>query len=674
LILERYRHRENPVSRDTWFEPGRLPEESYPPAEKLETETLVMKSSYLILVAGAALGTFVVSAFAQNPSSVPSPADSDSETVVVTASKIPQKLASVGSAITALPGTDLERSQIRRIQDALILAPGTAIVPNGQSGAISSLLLRGTNPNQTQVVVDGVRISDANISADVFLGGEFSGLLQQVEVLRGPQSALYGGEAIGGVVNILSPRGRGTPVTTVNALTGSFDTFGSQLSSSGEVGQLGYSLFTGWGLTANDRPHNDFSNFQYATRLDVPLSEFTSVGLTFRGAERSYQSPGSIYENDLDNIEEEEFLLTTAFIDHKLSERWNTRFLTAWMEQDLGFIAPPFPESIIDHRKLTLDWRNTINWNDSLVTLIGANYESRGMDNTGYGVVSETDSLISAYIEQTLTVAERLSLTGGGRWEHYSSFGEAITWRGTAAYNFPETGTTLRASAGTGFRAPSFFELYAMDSVFQGNPNLTPEESFGWDAGVSQEIGKVGTLALTWFENDLTDLIVTDFTTAPLSVINLEGATTSGVEAEFSGAFAETVHYRLAYTYLQAEDASTGETLIRRPKHTLGFDVNTMIGDRLTLGLGGQLVEDRLDVDAVTYLTIPGDSYFIGRVYGAFQVNDNIQTHLSVENVADEEYDVIAGFSGARARRVWRGEDQLLNGARTLLSADRTPP
>jgi outer membrane cobalamin receptor len=605
-----------------------------------------MKHNYSILVAGAAWGALVVSSFAQNPSSEqPTPAPS-LEPVVVQATKIPQELEGVGSAVTVLSREDLDRSQTRRLEDAFRFVPGAVLVPSGQTGAISSPILRGANPNQTQIVVDGIRISDANISPDIFLGGEQIGLLQTIEVLRGPQGALYGGEAIGGVIHIVAPRGSGAPVSTFDVLAGSFGTFGAQLTSAGEIQSLSYSLSTGWNTTANDRPHNDFANLFQAVRIDLPLSESTTVGFTYRGADRSYQSPGTIFDNDTDNIEEEEFLLLTAYIDHQFSERWNSKLVTGRLQQDLGFIAPPWPESIVDHRKLAFDWRNTFTWNDSLTTLIGTGYETRDMTNTGYGSVTASDSLVSLYADQVLSLGERLSLTGGGRWESYRTIGEALTWRGTAAYHIEESGTTFRSSVGTGFRAPSFFELYARDAFFTGNPGLTPEESLGWDAGIAQEIGDAGTLSLTWFDNDISDLIVTDFAAAPLSVINLESATTTGVEAEFAGSWQDRVHYRLAYTYLQAEDADTGETLLRRPKHTLGFDVNTLIADRLTVGVGGQLIEDRLDIDPVSFLPVTGDSYFLGRAYGALQITEDIQAHLSVENVLDEEYEVIAGFPG----------------------------
>jgi outer membrane cobalamin receptor len=598
-----------------------------------------MQTIFSLFVTGVALGSLLTSAFGQSP-------PPSLEPVVVSAGKIPQKPESVGSSVSLLPREELDKTQTRRLQDAFRLVPGTVIVPSGQTGATAAPILRGANPNQTQIVVDGVRISDANIYPDVFLGGEDLGLVQSIEVLRGPQGALYGGEAIGGVIQVIAPRGSGSPQSSIDFLAGSFGTFGSRLSGSGSLESFDYSLSAGWSQTANDRPHNDFANLFQAVRLDFPLDASTTAGFTFRNSQRSYQSPGSILENDPDNAEEEEFLLITGYIDARMTNRWSSKLIAGRLQQDLGFIAPPAPASIVDHRKLVLDWRNTLTWNDHLTTLIGSGYEVRDMLNTGYGSVSASDALVSLYTDQTFSPVEPITLTAGGRWERYRSIGDALTWRTTAAWHLEKTGTTFRTSAGSGFRAPSFFELYANDPFFRGNPGLQPEESLGWDAGFSSKIGDCGTLTLTWFDNDISGLIVTDFAATPLSVLNLQSATNTGVEADFSGDWQDRLFYRIAYTYLQAEDADSGARLLRRPKHALGFDVHAPFGNRLTLGLGGQLIADRLDIDPASYQTIPGDSYFLGRAYASLRVTERCEAQVSVENLFDEPYDVIAGFPG----------------------------
>lgn len=596
---------------------------------------------------GASLILGIVTARAQEPEATTAPVIPDlPETVIlVSPTKFPLGPEDVGSAITVITGTEIEVRQIRSFQDAIKLSPGVVIAPTGQPGAVSSVFLRGTNSNQTQFVVDGIRVNDSNIASNLFLGGEMAHHVGQIEVLRGPQSALYGGEAIGGVISLISPRGTGDPSAQFDVLAGSFGTFGSQLSGQGADGRVAYSFSTGYETTQNDRVNNDFDQLYYATRWDFAITDQTAIGLTVRGSDRTFGSPGSIYENDLDNIDRESFLLLTSYLDHQVTETWNSHLIAGYLYQDYDSNFPPF-ETNIENEKLALDWRNTLSWQGGHTTLLGIGYENTSVSNNGFGAIDESDSLFALYAQQMLQVTKALSLTGGGRWEQYDSFGEAITWRGAAAYNIEQTGTTFRASAGTGFRAPSFFELYAQNAFFIGNPDLDPEESFGWDAGVEQKVADLGSVAVTYFQNDLSDLIVSDFSIFPSSVINLEDASTSGVEVEWRGDLADRVFYQLAYTYLEADNETQNIRLLRRPSHTFGFDLHTRVTDRLTLGVGGYLIQDRLDVDAFTFATIVGDDYFLGRIYGNLNLMENVDVHLRVENAFDEEYDEVNGYPG----------------------------
>jgi vitamin B12 transporter len=606
-----------------------------------------MKSILIHSLAGAALAaTTCGPAQAQNPSS-PNPTPS-LEPQVVTATRFPLPPEQVGHAVTSFRTEELETSRLIRAEDVfrLGLVPGAAFATSGQTGSLSSLFLRGTNRNQTQFLVDGVRINDANLVPDFFLGGETLANVGGIEILRGPQSGLYGGEAIGGVVNVLTARGTGAPASAFEATAGSFGTFGTRFSSAGALDGFTYSLGAGWNVTANDRPHNDFESLTHAGRFDVPLGEATSLGFTFRSAQRSFQSPGSTAENDPDNREEEEFLLFTAFLEHQFNEVWNTRLLGGWLDQDLGFRFPPSGSSITDQRKANADWRHTLAWSDRLVTLAGIAHEQSAVRNTGFGAIDDADSITALYFQQTVRPWEPLTLTGNARWERYDTFGDAFTWRGSAAHRLAATATTLRASAGTGFRAPSFFELYARDAFFVGNPALRPEESFGWDAGLTQDVASLGQLSLTWFANELTDLVTTDFAAFPATVTNLASANTSGAEAEFAGRAGERLHYRLAYTYLHAADGLTGARLLRRPRHTLGVDTHAAVSDRLTLGAGLTLIHDRLDIDPVTFSTIRGSEHALVRLYGRYRIHERVETHLTVENALDERYDEIAGFPG----------------------------
>ncbi len=614
-----------------------------------------MNITKLIRTSGAALlavSTATV-ALAQSPeTSIPadqaiSPeASFELETMVVTPTKFPLPQTEVGSAITIIPGSKLEASQIRSFEDALKFAPGVTFATSGQKGSNSSVFLRGVNSNQTQFLVDGVRINDSNILSQPFTGAAAAHGLSSIEVLRGPQSALYGGEAIGGVISLSTERGSGTPVSQIEAMTGSFGTFGTQFSSSGELGTTAYSLSLGYDETANDRPNNDFENFYYAGRIDQPLSEATTFGFTFRGAEREFGSPGSVFDQDPDNLDRDSFLLLTSYLDHQFNDQLSTRLVAGFLDQQVDFEFPPTGSSTIDNEKIILDWRNTLEWGGGHTSLLGVGFEDTAVSNTGFGGVDDSEQLFSLYFQQQLQLTKALSVTGGVRWEDYDSFGDTVNYRGAGAYHLEETGTTFRASVGTGFRAPSFFELYATSPFFVGNPELDPEESLGWDVGVEQQIAELGTIAVTWFDNQLDDLISTSFAGPVSSVENLEEASTSGLEVAWAGSLLNQINYQLAYTYLEATNDASGDRLVRRPTHTLGFDLNTQLCDRFTVGMGGYWLNDRLDIDATTFETITGDDYFIARFYTNLAVNEDLDVFFRVENAFDEDYEEISGFPG----------------------------
>jgi vitamin B12 transporter len=605
------------------------------------------KTKYSILTGAFTALAFISPANAQNTET-----DAETptlETYVVTPTRFPAEPNEIGNAITVIPGTELEARQIKRVEDALRHAPGVIFATTGQSGSATAVQVRGVNSNQTQVVVDGIRVNDANISSQTFLGGARAHHLQRIEVLRGPQSALYGGEAIGGVINILTPRGSGEPTTAFDVTGGSFSTLQTNVSNSGEDGPLAWSFSAGHDATENDRANNEFTNSYWAGRIDYALSESASLGFTFRGADREYGSAGSIFDNDPNNTDEDLFLLFTTFIDYEISDRLSGHFVAGYFDQRLKFLTPPdtAQNSQIDNEKWVLDSRHTYEWDGGHTSLLGFGYEDSSVSNVGgFGNQIDSDSLFSVYSQQQQQLAESLSATGGVRWEEYDSFGDALTWRGAAAYELEATGTTFRASVGSGFRAPSFFELFASSAFFAGNPNLDPEESLGWDVGIEQKIGDVGVIAVTYFENDLTDLIVTDFSGPILSVANAAEAETSGFELEFAGELPKGVHYSLAYTFLDADNLTTGTRLLRRPRHTVAFDVHTTFGEKLTIGAGAYWLDDRLDLDPAVFTTIPGDDYIVARFYGNLKISERLDLHVRIENAFDEEYDEVAGFPG----------------------------
>jgi vitamin B12 transporter len=242
---------------------------------------------------------------------------------------------------------------------------------------------------------------------------------------------------------------------------------------------------------------------------------------------------------------------------------------------------------------------------------------------------------------------ENVYLTAGLRSDDFDTFGRATTGRATAAWLIAQQRVKLRASYGTGFRAPSFLDLYGQSSFYVGNPNLAPEKARGWDAGVDYYLAQNrGTLSATWFDTHLTNLITFDFAAFPSTVQNVERARTRGVE--LSGKFklpsASATEARFAYTYLEADNLSQNSRLLRRPRHSGSADVWHDFGSGFSAGAGVVFVAQREDVDAATFDRIDGENYTVARIYAAWQVTPTLAVKARVENLFDEQYSEVHGY------------------------------
>jgi vitamin B12 transporter len=544
------------------------------------------------------------------------------ETVVV-ANRAETPVEQIGSSVTVLDVETLEDDGILTLEDALRRSPGVfSESTGGQRGSVSSLFLRGTNTRQSHLQVDGVRLSDSTVISGNFLGSALLGGAESIEILRGPQSALYGGEAIGGVVAIRSARGAGDPSTRIGVEAGSFRSMRVAVTSQGETGKLAYTLHAGWEQTDNDARGGaelDHRQTSYAMRLDHAVSEAVAVGMTLRGGDARYiDSFGG--ENLTD------YTLASLFAEVTVNPCWTTRLILGgyWEAYDNN---SSFGNYATDAEKLSVTWENEYQHHDRQLTSFGAIVEHTDYeqdfafpgDRNQYGF----------YANHVWEVIGGLTLTGGGRWEDYDDYGDEFTWRTAVAYELARTGTVFRASFGTAFRTPSILELNG--GAFEpGNPLLGPEKSEGWDLGLEQRVGEDLVVGVTWFENEIENLIVDPFG-APGT--NLPGkGNANGLELSVAGqARGGAIRYGLAYTYLQ-------RSIQGQPDHVLDGRVRWDATDRLSLGAGISYVGERtLGADAL-------DDYFLARIHGDYRVSEALSLALRVENAFDQEY---AHFSAA---------------------------
>lgn len=566
---------------------------------------------------------------------------------VTTATRTPAESRTLGSVVDSFSAADLARRQVNSLAAALGATAGLPLFASGASGAVASLFLRGSNSNQTLFLVDGLRLNDPNTDYAVFLGGSCVSACDSLEIAHGPQSTLYGGEAVGGVVSLRAQRGAGAPSGQVAVEAGSFGTVQGMVDAQGERGAAAWNFSLQGGHTDNERPNNFFDSANATLRFDRKLSERVTVGATARWFHGVYGDPGDRYTNDPDNREREDNVLATAFVDANLADAWTARVVLGG--QDRRFVSEnpragrPTQITLVKNRRGVLDAQTTYTGAERHRLTAGLTAEANHTRNTGFGDINRRQGLLAVFAQDEFAPVDDVHLTAGLRSDDFDTFGRATTGRVTAAWLLAQRSLKLRASFGTAFRSPSFLDLYGQSAFYAGNPNLHPETARGWDAGADYYFpSQRGSLSATWFNTDFTDLIAG--TPNFRSVENIQRARTRGLELSAQVALPGSVAVRLSYTYLEADNLTTRTRLLRRPRQTGSVDVSRDFAPGLSVGTGLAWVVHRRDVDARTFAQIDAADYSVVRFYGAWSATPRLTLKVRLENLLDKKFEPVNGY------------------------------
>ncbi|WP_414664457.1 TonB-dependent receptor plug domain-containing protein [Horticoccus sp. 23ND18S-11] len=566
---------------------------------------------------------------------------------VTTATRTAADPKTVGSVVDVLSAAEMARRQVTTLNGALGGNAGTPLFASGAMGATTSLFLRGANSNQTLFLVDGLRLNDPNTDYAVFLGGSCVSACDSLEIAHGPQSTLYGGEAIGGVVSLRAERGSGPAGGRTSFEAGSFGTVQGALHAQGERGATAWNFSGQGGHTDNERDNNAFDSANVTLRLDRTVSERIAIGGTLRWFHGVYGDPGDRYTNDPDNQSRESNLLTTAFATVTLAPDWSAHVLLGG--QDRRFVSEnpragrATQVTVVKNRRGVLDAQTSYRGVERHRLTAGLTAEANHTRNTGFGDINRKQTLLALFAQDEMTLAHGVALTAGLRNDDFDTFGRATTGRATAAWLTANRALKLRSSYGTAFRSPSFLDLYGQSAFYVGNPNLRPERARGWDAGADYYFAqRRGTLSATWFETDFTNLIAS--TPSFRSVENIQRARTRGAEVSATASLRPALELRANYTYLEAQNLTAGTRLLRRPRHRVGADLRHDFGRGVTGGIGASFVAQREDVHARTFRTVDGEDYSVVRVYGAWRIAPRLTLKARLENLLDESFEEVNGY------------------------------
>ena len=561
--------------------------------------------------------------------------------VVVSATRTGQDPAYLPVSVTALSLPALDETQVPDLRTALAETPGIAVVNSGAVGGQSSVFMRGANSDLTLFVVDGVRLNTSNTSYANFLGGADLAGLDRIEVLRGPQSTLYGSSAMGGVIMLETAHGCGQASGSISAFWGSFASMGAEAAVSGGTSTEDYSLAVSHEQTNNDRPYNAYKDWNYSTRLEDQVTPWLLVGTTLRGLDGHYEEPGPLNNPYPPGDVQTSTDLATVYAEAHAGNEFRSRLTLAWYQDSYTYTdGTSYDFYYARNTRDILDWQNTWEASKWAELVAGINAEHSYYSASGM----TTDRSLAEYFSSTLHPVSEVEVTAGLRHDHFDIAGDATTWRTGVAY-VPIKNTKLRATYGTGFNAPTPEDRSGLLPYQLPNPDVRPEKSRGWDAGIDETlIDSRLTLSATYFENRFRDLLeyeIEDPVTYAGEVVNVDRATTRGVELAANAKLCAAATARIGYTYLDAKDDVSETRLIRRPRHALDGGIDTQITKQWTVGAGAHLVADRLDG---MYGPTSFGGYTTFRLYSSYALRPNLILKVRAENVLNRSYQEVAGY------------------------------
>ena len=623
---------------------------------------------------------------APTPDIAGSVAATTTEQVVVTANRSATPVDQVGQQATVLTLPQIQLDQETSVADLLARTPGVVLTRNGGPGEATSLSIRGADTDQTVMLIDGVKVNDPSSTGT---GYDFSNLItgdvSRIEVLRGPQSTLYGSEAIGGVVNYITASPTRPLQGDVQAEGGSYGTAYVRGGVGGKDGPATFRLGAYYNSTdsvsAFDRAFGGQEDdgfhtagasgrFTYDLTPDVQFDErayYTWSRNEFDG----FDTPSFTFGDDAEFGRTQQVVDYTGLNISTLGGRLKNRIAYEYNELDrrnedqtTGLNKATFDGL---GRVQTFDYEGTFAIAPQYTLVFGAQDErssfstdSPAFDPTPLPPPTKANvSIASGYGQVTGRVLPNLTLTGGVRYDAHSTFGDHVTGQASAAY-VVVPGTILRASFGQGFKAPSLYQLYSP----YGSLSLRPEEADGWDAGVEQHVfGDRLVVQATYFGRDTRNLIQfapTD--TYPYGAYqNVAKTQAEGAELQLDWRATPALDITANYTFDDDEDRSPGSPthgrqLIRQPKNTANLAATYVWPVKLSTSVAVRYAGNSFDTDQDTGEPVVVQTYTLVDLRASYPLREHLELYGRVENLADKRYETTyrfgtlgrAGYAGVR--------------------------
>ncbi len=595
--------------------------------------------------------------------------------VVVSATRTATPSLEVASSISVIDSSEIANKNTFNVADLLKDQYGVYIAQQGGPGTLESIFLRGGNSSHTLVLIDGIEMNMPNDPSNTF---DFSNLttdnIERIEILRGPQSILYGSDALAGVINIITKKGYGKPKTFLSLEGGSYGTIKGLGGLNGSIKLFNYSLtfskyktagFSAaskkYGNTEKDGTDNENFSSQFGFNLHKNFN--LNVYYRYNNANTDYDQHGGMFGDDptyIYKLDESAFRtegdlsLLGGLINSKLGFSYFRNVRKYSFDSTLN--NPFGSTSFYDGRKIKFDMQNNLNLSENFKFILGLETEQEKAYTEYYYFTSSyfygnilpfSSSRTSAvYLENQFKFLNAIFGTVGIRYDHHQRFGSKITYRIAPAYIIWQTGTKLKATLGTGFKAPSLTFLF--DPAY-GNPDLKPEQSTGWDAGFEQFVNNYLSFGITYFNNSFRNLFTYG---ANFKEVNLDKALTDGLEFFVDIHPIEKLKLKANYTYTKAVDKSENspdynEALLRRPMHkidlSINYDFSSDINTNIDLIYVGKR-DDKIFTGNSSQRT-KLSPYTLINLSVSYKLFDYIRLNGRIENLLDKYYEEVYGYA-----------------------------
>ena len=609
--------------------------------------------------------------------------------IVVTATRLETPERKVGSSLAVITGDELVRTGKAFVLDALEAVLGLSTVRNGGTGAAASVSVRGANSEHTLFLLDGLELNDPiNPSRSYDVSHLPLTQVDRIEILRGPQGLLYGSDALGGVINIITRPGNGRPRLMLGSSADTLRSVAADVSLAGSGKKTDYSLAFFHERTAGvsaassayagNTEKDGYRDLNLAARFGYAPRPTSSLTFTLRAAKArteldNFGGPGG---DDPNNVQDYGSLLVRGqYRGLSRSGRWEQAVSLSWLGARRDNTNPvdalhpgEWDEGLYRSGIFKLDWQNNLFLHPSNTLTAGLELENETgrsdyVSESAYGLSesrfpSARAGSAGIYLLDHWEAKDRFFVTAGVRADRHSRAGTAVTFRVAPAYLVAATGTRLKATLGTGFKSPSLYQLFAPATSFGpvGNPLLRPEHAIGWDAGAEQDLaaGRV-IVSVTWFENSFRDLVDFDFAAG---YVNIGRARTKGLEVSAEARAGGGARLLASYTRLSARDTDAGTELLRRPRDKFFAEAGVRLFGRFDLAAHALWVGRRLDRDFSVYpyptVALPG--YVLLDAVLTTAVGTHLELFARVDNILGTRYETVWGYGapGLTARTGFR--------------------